>query len=453
MERIWINLGLAADGLYQNKIRAFLTSLGVVFGVASVVAMLSIGRGAKEEVLQRMRLLGANNLMIKSFNPSEKENLKEDQSLDPSQKKLQKYSPGLTLEDSKLISQNIPSIEFCVPEISTQTLAMYGKNKMPIKLVGVSDDYFKVVQLHTSSGSLFDKVHIEKNSAVCVIGSNIKLKLFIGVDPIGKKIKCGTEWFTIIGVLSSKKVSTQQSTQLGIRQYDEDIYIPVSTYILKIQNRNLLTQHVLQKSIASEKRDEEDSQKETSTPELKNYNQLDQITVRIKNTKEANNLADILARTLLRRHNFVKDFEIIIPEQLLKQEKETREIWNLVLAALASISLVVGGVGIMNIMLASVVERTKEIGVRLSIGATKSDITQQFVAEAVMMSVTGGLFGIALGLGVSYAIEIFFKLKTIPSWDAVLLSFGVSAAVGLFFGILPAKRAAQKDPVESLRHE
>jgi putative ABC transport system permease protein len=293
---------------------------------------------------------------------------------------------------------------------------------------------------------------------VCVIGSGVKAKFFPTEDAIGKQIKCGAVWLTVIGMLKERRISEQSIQRLGIRDYNMDVYIPLETMLLRYRNRGLVTARDIQKSAAAfdedsgdpAKKEEED---ESEARERKNYHQLDRIIVRLTDPQYSSPAADVLARMLERRHNTVVDVEITIPELLLKQEQRTKTIFNIVLGAIASISLIVGGIGIMNIMLASILERIREIGVRRALGATQQDIILQFLSEAVTISLAGGLIGIALGVVMSIAIEKASGIVTIISFAAALLAFGVSVAIGLIFGFLPARRAAQQDPVDCLRYE
>jgi putative ABC transport system permease protein len=244
-----------------------------------------------------------------------------------------------------------------------------------------------------------------------------------------------------VGIVASRNISKDNAKSLGVRNYDSDIYIPINTMLMRIENRSKLTSLDVRQGY------------KRSSMNTGNYHQLDQLTVRVKNTDEIQTVAEIIKKMLTRRHNGVEDFEMVIPELLLKQEQDTKQIFNFVLGAIASISLIVGGIGIMNIMLASVLERTKEIGIRMAVGAKKTDVMTQFLSEAVAISISGGIIGIILGISASYAIEMSTEIKTFVSVWSVLISFVVSISVGLIFGILPAKKAANQDPIDLLRYE
>ena len=447
--RLWLNISVGVGALVQNKLRALLTSLGVVFGVASVIAMFAIVTGAKEEILERLRLLGAHNVIIKSIPPKVQEEKNKKQDDDRKGAQAQRLTPGLTLLDAQSIASLIPQVEYVVPEVATESSFSVGSRYVKGQLAGVSDQYFTGAQLNLSQGNGFSAQQLRDGLPVCIIGAEVRSRLFAQTEPVGQMIKCGNVWLKVIGVLESKRVSEQQRQQLQLRNYDRDVFMPITTFLLRVQNRNLVNQYAIQKFNASQN----DDDKTTEKAPQPNYHQLDQLTIRVKKTSDVALVGEVVGRMLFRRHNSTQDFEVVIAEQVLQQEQKNEELFNNVLLALASISLLVGGIGIMNIMLASVVERTKEIGIRLSLGATKSDIVQQFIAEAVVMSIGGGVLGIGLGVATGFFIENYRGTPTIITWTSIVIAFGVSVAVGLVFGIFPARRAAKQDPIVSLRYE
>ena len=442
------NARIALEAIAHNKLRAVLTSLGIVFGVGSVISMLAVGTGAKQEILEQMKLLGTNNIIITPLVEQEEGKITDDELSKKTEKK--RFSPGLTIADGEGILRTIPGVEFVSPEVVVETMVSREGLKRTSKLVGVDSIYFATTDFELERGQLFSRVNMDIASPVAVIGQSIKARFFPAEDPIGGKIKCGSLWLTVVGVLKERRVSKESIQHLGIRDFNFDVYAPVSTLLLRYKNRSLVTKRDVQK--ASRETGADDSGDE-ETKKAVNYNQLDRLVVRVTDSDQMVALAEVISRMLQRRHNQVVDFQVMVPEQLLRQAQRTREIFNIVLGAIASISLVVGGIGIMNIMLASVMERMKEIGIRRATGATRRAITLQFLSEATMISVTGGVIGILLGVGLSYAIQQFAGVLTIVSAASVVISFFISISVGIAFGMFPARRAAGQDPVACLRYE
>lgn len=444
------NFSIAIEALVQNKTRAFLTSLGIICGVASVIAMLAIGKGAQTAIIDKMKLLGTNNIIIKPINIKDKENNSKNNEEKDKEKKDQakRFTPGLTLKDAKSIKSVIPNISAVSPEILVETLSMRNGFSKHINLVGITPDYFKINPTIFIAGDNFSKIQMDKSLPICIIGSSTSSKLFALDNPIGKKIKCGKNWLTVVGVLKNKLITKDNIKNLGIRNYNEDIYIPISTMLLRYVNRALVTKNDIGGSTYGVVVIYNNLKKNDN-----NYHQLDRIIVQVKDNKYIKATAEIIARMLKRRHNNVQDYKISIPELLLQQEQSTRRIFNIVLGAIASISLLVGGIGIMNIMLASVLERTREIGVRRAVGAKQHDILIQFLIEAVTISLSGGIVGVILGIVLSYAITYSTDIVTVVSGLSVFVSFIVSISVGLVFGIAPARKASFEDPILLLRYE
>lgn len=400
LQKILYNFDIALEAIQRNKLRAFLTSLGIIFGVSSVIAMLAIGNGAQQEVLTQMQLLGTNNVIVQPVVEQRQGIVSEGEE----QQQSTKFSPGLTMEDLISIRELIPEVEKLSPEIVYETNFIREARMRTGKLVGVNTDYFDISNFEIIEGSNFSDIQINEADPVCVIGYDVKTRFFAGEDPIGKKIKVGHLWLTVVGVLEKKEVSTENIENLGIRNFNLDIYAPVTTVLLRFRNRAVVTSNDLQQRggstvvVGGWYDDILIRWKFNNDSGDGNYNQLDRLIVKVTDTKYSGTIAEILSRMLKRRHNNVVDFEIIVPEQLLQQEQQTKRIFNIVLSTIASISLIVGGIGIMNIMLASVVERFREIGVRMAVGAQKKDIELQFLTEALTISITGGFLGIVLGL-------------------------------------------------------
>jgi putative ABC transport system permease protein len=441
----------AVEAVSHNKLRASLTSLGILFGVASVIAMLAIGRGAEQEILEQMRLLGSNNVLVTPVVEQKEGVVKAS---DQDKKDVKRFSPGLTYNDAQAIQREIPQVDATSVEIVLDiTVTREGWHRSG-KLVGVDSSYFRMMNIALDEGTLFAPDQVKFGRPVAIIGHGVRTRFFTGEDPIGREIKVGNNWLTVVGVLADRKVAAENAQRLGIRDVNMDIYIPASTMLMRYRNRSVVTQADIE--AAKMARFNDDQQNQTNPmveAERRNTNQLDRIVVQVSESRFVPSVANVVQRMIKRRHNSVVDFEVTVPEELLKQEQRTRTIFNVVLGAIASISLIVGGIGIMNIMLASVLERFREIGVRRAVGATQRDVLLQFLAEAILISAAGGVAGILLGIGLSSAIEHFAGIKTLVAAASVVIAFGVSFAVGLGFGIVPAYRAARQDPVACLRYE
>ena len=456
-ERYIYILNIAWEAVLVNKFRSMLTALGIIFGVAAVIAMMAIGRGAQKEILDQMKLVGVNNIVISSKAEKKKSSEKSDNSSqsetknNSDSKETKKFSPGLTLQDANSIRQVIPTVDKVSPEVIYEMDVIRGGKKTTTKVTGITPDFFSVFNLDLIQGEMFNEEQLKEGKSVCIIGSTIKGHFFSKENPIGKEIKCGPIWLTIVGVLRNREVNQQALENLGISDYNNTIYTPIQTILLRYKDRSLVNRNSFQGTtfIFSDRGIQVIDNENDNT----SRNQVDKIVVQVKESRMVNPTTEVLKRMLLRRHAGVEDVEIKVPELLLKQEERTRDIFNMVLGAIASISLLIGGIGIMNIMLASVMERIKEIGIRQAIGATKRDIILQFLTEATMISITGGLIGIILGIVLSKLITELTTIPTIVSPWSVVISFGVSATVGIAFGFMPARRASQQEPVASLRHE
>ena len=429
--------------------------MGIIFGVAAVIAMLAIGNGAQQEILEQIELVGVNNIIVQPRVEQVEQKLGESDKEDS-----KKFSPGLKLLDVESIKKTIPGVQKLSPEILLETYIIKNGVRRSSKLVGVEPSYFQVANFDLNEGKMFNDEQLRLGRPVCIIGKGIQTKFFPQENPIGKKIKVGSQWLEVIGVLKERYISEKAISNLGIRDYNMDVYTPIQTVLIRYINRDLVTGSGLKKNFGTSMMrfgrggftiTTQTETKDDNKPS--NYHQIDRLVVQVSESENLNPTADVMARMLERRHFGVVDFEITIPELLLKQQQRTQNIFNIVLAAIAAISLLVGGIGIMNIMLASVLERIKEIGLRLSIGAQKTDIIMQFLFESVMISITGGLVGVILGVGLAYAVSSLADFPTSISLLSIVISFGVAATVGLIFGITPAKRAAEQDPITSLRHE
>lgn len=407
------NIRVSFNALIEHKLRTFLTMLGIIFGVAAVIAMLSIGEGAKKQALAKYKDLGVNNIIIRD----------KDLSDGQLQEARAKFSMGLSLADANSIREIVPGIEYVVPQSEKNTVAKYQDKSGKATLTGITPESAKILNYSPQSGSFINNDHYTHHLKVCVLGASIAKSLFLFEDPVGKSVKIDDQWFEVIGVMENKSLFTETVGELASRDLNNDIYVPLSTFQKRFEKKNIL------------------------------QSELKQITIKVKNSE---NLVDIaeLARKVIDRHHFNNDdYAIVIPYELLKQEEKERRIYNILLASIAAISLLVGGIGIMNIMLASILERTREIGVRRAIGAKKKDILAQFLTEAVFISITGGLIGVFLGLSISFLISIFTDVSTSVTFYSVFIAFFVSVMVGIIFGYLPARNAARLNPIDSIRYE
>ncbi|MBK9290030.1 MAG: ABC transporter permease [Bacteroidetes bacterium] len=446
MERYAQLLREALQAVFANKARSILTALGIIFGVAAVIAMLAIGRGARQEILDQMKVVGVNNIVIKSKTerkgPSNEESGKQER---------KPFSPGLTLLDAQAIRQVVPGVQRVSPEVSYETMLISQGNSMPARLTGVTPDYFEVFGIALQKGSFFNDRQLASGEPVCVVGHGVGSRLFPLQDPLGQYIKCGNVWLRVVGVLEKRP-----ALQGNAGDPNNEVYAPLQTVLLRFRDRSLANMRPGGSGdiffsggdvvIFS-------SGEEEAAEGPQNIHQLDRIVVQMSNSNQLAAASEVIGRLLARRHLGVEDYEVSVPELLLKQEQRTRDIFNIVLGAIAGISLLVGGIGIMNIMLASVMERIREIGVRRAVGATRRDIVFQFLSEATLISITGGMAGIMLGFGMSALITKTTGILTIVNPWSILISFGVAASVGIIFGYLPARKAATQDPVESLRHD
>ena len=478
INRYMHDIHIAVESIIHNKLKSFLTALGIVFGVGAVISMMAIGNGAQQEILDQIKMVGVNNIVIL---PATMENIEEEDS-GSSASQTKKFSPGLQLSDAEAIRQVLPSVKHVSPEVSVFTYITYNGMRQPAKVLGVTSEYFNLYDIGLETGSFFTQDQELNSMAVCIIGHNVKTRFFQQRDAVGEFIKFGANWVKVIGVLEqsasgasmpsedeassgtassarSGSLGTIGSESMGMQGYDDQIFIPIRTMLLRQENRALaITNPGSSNSGAvvmggGRRRVVINTTTSSESSSNSNYHQLDRITVQVHETEQLTSSQEVITRMLNRRHQQVPDFEVTVPELLLKQQQRTKDIFNIVLGAIAGISLLVGGIGIMNIMFASVMERTKEIGTRLAIGAKKADVIAQFLSEAILISVAGGVIGVIIGVVLSFLIKSFFDITTIISFSSIIISFGVSAAVGVIFGYSPAKRAAERDPIESLRYE
>ena len=389
----------ALGNLAARKLRTALTMLGMVFGVGAVIAMLSIGAGGEQKALESIGRLGLQNVLVKA-----KEVKPEDR------QELRKKSLGVSLRDGEAIAEAVPNVERVLPRVEVKAykiLATGGKAKG--KVLGLSADYAAVADVPIAEGRFFDKRDQAEHAQVAVVGPTIRRDLFGYGPAIGRQVKINDVWVEVIGILHGDGT-------------DKEIWIPVSTAMRKFDRDPL------------------------DAP-------VDELVVKVKDGVSTGATADLIRPLLDRLHGGADDYDIVIPEALLAQRRQTQRIFNIVMGSIAGISLLVGGIGIMNIMLASVMERTREIGVRRAIGARRVDIRAQFVIESFAISVIGGLSGVIIGIVMAKVVAAYAGWPTVITFTSLAVSTGVSMTVGLVSGLYPATRAAELDPIEALRYE
>jgi putative ABC transport system permease protein len=416
-----LQLQIVADGrrgleaLATHKLRSLLTMLGMIFGVAAVVSMMSIGAGAQQQVLAFIEQLGVRNLIVEAREATDFQAFQ----------KVRKTSPGLTERDLRVIRANVAGVTASTPRkrYEPQKLVPKPQREAP-QVYGVEPSYQQIANISIVAGRFFDAAEARRAAAVCVIGEGAKTNLFGARDPLGEYVKVNEQWFRVIGVAGSQVSS--QTDVAGIPAQDRNnlIYIPVAAALLRLEDSY------------SRFKDE-----------------IDGIYLQLGSSADMPAVADVVRGILNATHRGTNDFSLVVPAQLLAEQRRTQRIFGIVMVALASISLLVGGIGIMNIMLASVLERTREIGIRRAVGARQSDVIRQFLVETVMIAVVGGVIGLLLGVILSRAIAVLAGWSTIITLQSVLLAFMVSVGVGLVFGVYPAMRAARLDPVEALHYE
>jgi putative ABC transport system permease protein len=405
-------MATALTNLARHKLRSFLTMLGMIFGVGAVIAMLSIGAGAEHESLRIIENFGIRNIII------EAKEFKEEEL-----RQIRTESLGVSMRDVDALEEILKPKPMITASRLVKTYQITSdKGKTDSRVVGVSSTYPAIQNLKLLEGSFFLPEDEEGYAQVCVLGIAAKQKLFGFGDVLDQQVKINDVWMKVVGVLADAVVEKQEFEGVKVQNPNNDIYIPITTAIRKFDTEAV-------------------------------ENELNRIIVQISPDAVISEQASTINNLMSAMHNYVDDYSIVVPEKLLEQNQRTQGIFNVVMGAIASISLLVGGIGIMNIMLASVLERTNEIGLRRAIGARKLDIRMQFMAEAIAISLAGGIIGVALGYGISRAVAIFSGWSTIITTTSIVLSFGVSSIIGLVFGIYPAVQASNLDPIDCLRYE
>jgi putative ABC transport system permease protein len=418
---VWAASRLSADirqalgNLRAQKTRTLLTALGIVFGVGSVIGMLAIGSGAKEESLRFIEQLGVRNVLVDARPTASREEMMQ----------RRKSSPGLSERDVRILRANIESIELLSARRTMHPAQVLPKPAKDIpELYGVNASYAAIHSLRAAEGDFFSQADDDASATVCVLGETAKVNLLGYAPAVGKFVKVNETWLEVVGVLAEQLMAGATSSGGSMQDINNLIYIPLNTF-----------QYRFWDSSAGQKDD------------------LDGIEMRLHEDADSVEVAKVVTAVLNQTHHEVQDYSVTIPAALLAQQKRTQTIFTYVMVAIAAISLLVGGIGIMNIVLATVMERTREIGVRRSVGARRFDIVRQFLTESVLISMGGGLLGIAFGFFLAWLIARTAEWKTIVTTASVVIAFGVSVFVGIVFGIYPAVKASRINPIDALRYE
>jgi putative ABC transport system permease protein len=419
---------IGTKSLLLHKLRSVLTMLGIIFGVCSVIAMLAIGEGASYEAQEKIKKMGSANIIIRAVKPPE-----DATGGSSSSGRGSVIEYGLTYKDAGRIQATIPGINHVLPMRLIRENVRFFRNEVPGQVIGTHPVYKEISGLDNLRGRFITETDDLHQNNVCAISSGLAKRLFPYQDPLEQEVKIGAHYYQVVGLVreTSTEERRPQSGDTTGQALDNNVYIPLSAA------RSRFGETLIRRSAGSQEQERV---------------QLHQITVQFADTANVETAVPEI-EALLNRFHSKRDFELIVPLQLLRQAEETKRIFNIVLGSIAAISLLVGGIGIMNIMLATVTERTREIGVRRALGAKQQDITSQFLVEAMVLAIGGGLIGVALGVLTPFIVSQLTAMRTIVTPVSVLLAFSTSGAVGIIFGWYPALRAAKLDPIEALRHE
>ncbi len=408
-------LQMGIGSLLAHKLRTLLTMLGMIFGVGAVVAMLSITEGARQEMIRYIDLLGVNNIVVEAIEAPDRDTLIE----------VRQISPGLTFRDARAIVANTPNIANLSERKRFQPTSLLPSldGDLPT-LIGVRPNYTDIYSMSLIEGRFFTDEEQARSAPVCVLGERAKISVLGYGSAVGKYIKVNEVWLHVIGVAAPQATAESEVEGLEADDRSNVILAPLNSVMRRFEDNN------------SYLKDE-----------------IDGIYLRVEPEADPIETSQIVRAILNTTHNGASDFSVLVPADLLAQREQQQLVFQIVMICIAGISLLVGGIGIMNIMLATVLERTREIGIRRAIGARQRDIVRQFLIEAVMISILGGLIGIAAGFGGSRVIAAIAGWATVVTAISIVVSFGVSVFIGLLFGIYPAMQAAKLDPIEAIRYE
>jgi putative ABC transport system permease protein len=406
------SLRIGVRSIRAHKLRSFLTMLGMIFGVAAVVSMVSIAEGARREAVEQIRLLGTNNIRVNQRELGEAAREAAEQ----------RGSTGLVAADAALLAENLSNLRGVAPIRFLEASVLRGNREATARVVATNEEYARVTDFFAKDGRFLSALDVANGKRVAVIGSEVREALFSFRNPVGQRIRIGDQWFTVVGVMEPKTIQKGRASVIKLRNVNQDVYVPISTAAMRLPDKNAI-------------------------------GGIQEIAIQVNEPEQVVHTAQIVRRMLARSHQGVEDFEIVVPAELLAQAQSTQRVFNVVMGSIAAISLLVGGIGIMNVMLTTVTERTREIGIRRAVGATQRTILTQFLIETVLVSTSGGCLGIVLGAAMAKGIHVFAGWETVISVSGALLAFAISAGVGVVFGLYPAGRAARMDPIAALRFE
>ncbi len=406
---------MGLNSLLVHKLRSLLTMLGIIFGVGSVVAMLAITAGTQKEIMASIDQLGVNNILIEAKEAVDRNELQARRQI----------SPGLTFRDFRAISENVPGLAAITPRKRFKPMKVLPKTSQePPTLIGVEPSYLEIQNVKVVEGRWFTDEENRESTPVCVLGESAKVNL-LGYDPaVGKHVKVNDTWLQVIGVLAQQTTVDVEVEGLESINRNNLVVAPLNTVMRRFEDNN------------SYLKDE-----------------IDGIYIKVKDGTDSVETSGVVTAILSAAHKDAGDFTVVVPAGVLEQKKRVQGIFTIVMICIAGISLLVGGIGIMNIMLATVLERTREIGIRRAIGARQRDIVRQFLTEAILISILGGLMGIAFGFSLSWIIATAAGWATVVTTTSIAVAFGVSVGIGVMFGAYPAVQAAKLDPIEAIRYE